>query len=353
MKALVYYGNKDIRLEDDWPEPRPRADEVKLRISYTSICATDIEEWQHGPLWVAHGEPNPLSGRMAPLVLGHETTGRVVERGEGVTELAVGERVAIQDVMTCAECYWCRRAEPSSCPNMAVFGLSADGGLAEFGVWPARLCVRLPEAVSDEEAALVEPTTVAVHGIRRSAVQIDDNVAVLGCGTVGLLTVQVMKAAGARVIAIDRRERSLELARELGADETVSVASGDPHDALLALTSGIGPDIVMETAGAAETPLDAIRWVRRRGRVVLVGIYSATPQFDFNEVVGFEREVIGSVAADPEDFQTAVNLIASGKVAVRPLISAKVPLERVIPDGFERMIAPEKDVYRILVGSGG
>ena len=352
MRALVYHGNKDIRLEEEWPEPRPGPGEARLRLTYTSICATDIEEWQHGPLWVTHGEPNPVSGRILPLVLGHEASGRVDQLGEGVEGLAVGDRVSVRNVRTCEECYWCLRNERSVCPNMSVFGLSADGGLAEYAVWRADHLLKLPDSISDKEAPLVEPTTVAVHGVRRSGASLSDTVAVIGCGTVGLLTLQVLKSVSARVIAVDVRPESLEMARQLGADETVDASADDTAATLRDLTGGIGPDIVMETAGAANTPVDAIDWVRRRGKVVLVGIYSATPQLDFNQIVGFEREVIGSVAADPEDYRTAIGLIAAGKVDVKPLITATVPLERVIPDGFERMIQPQKDVYRIVVGSG-
>lgn len=349
MKALVYHGNRDIRLESDWPDPEVKPGHVLLRMNATSICATDIEEWQYGPLHVAQGSPNPVSGRMAPLVMGHEAAGEVVEVGQGVAGWNPGDRVAVRNVITCGDCFWCLRGETSACPSMAVFGLSADGGLAEYAAWPATHLLPLAGDVSDEEAALNEPTTVAVHGVRRSEAGLDDTVVVLGCGTVGLLTLQVLKAVGGRVIAVDRREGSLRLAEELGADHLIDAGKANAEEAIRDLTGGIGADIVMETAGAATTPLDAIRWVRRRGRVVLVGIYSATPQVNFNDVVGFEREVIGSVAADRRDYETALGLIADGAVDVRPLISDIVQLDHAIPDGFERMIRPEKDVYRIVI----
>ena len=352
MKALVFYGNKDIRLEEDWPEPVPGPGEVKLRITYSSICATDIEEWQFGPLWVAHGEPNPISGRMTPLILGHEAAGVIVELGEDATGVSVGDRVAIENVITCGACFWCRRGESAVCPSMSVFGLQDDGGLAEFAKWPADRCIPLPESMPDEEAPLSEPTTVALHAVRRSGVSPGDNVAVIGCGTVGLLTLQVLKASGARVIAIDRRAEALDLASQLGADDTLNASDGEYDAQVLELTQGIGPDIVFETAGAKTTPVDAIRIARRGGKIVLVGIYTATPEIDFNLVVGTEKTVIGSVAASSGEYAMAVRMIASGQVDVKPLISAKVPLERAISDGFERMIQPEKDVFRILVGSG-
>jgi (R,R)-butanediol dehydrogenase/meso-butanediol dehydrogenase/diacetyl reductase len=352
MRAIVLYGNRDIRFVNDWPEPSPGAGEVKLKVTYASICATDIEEWQFGPKFAA-ATPNPITGKKLPLVLGHEIGGRVVQVGQGVTGFRPGDRVAVEDVLTCGTCYWCRHGEYSSCPNMAVTGLSADGGLAEFVVWRADHCLKLPANVSDEEAPLVEPATVAVHAARRSGAGLGDRVAVIGCGTVGLLTLQALKAAGATVYAVDIRKQSLELARSLGADEVIDAAAGDAGQSLRRLTDGIGPDIVVETAGVARTPIDAIQWVRRRGTVVLVGIYAAKPEFNFLDIVDGEKWVIGSVAADPQDFRTAISLISAGKLRVKPLITVKLPLERAIDDGFQRMLKPQKDVYRILVGSGG
>jgi (R,R)-butanediol dehydrogenase/meso-butanediol dehydrogenase/diacetyl reductase len=352
MQAIVYHDNKDLRLEDI-PEPVPGPGEVKLRITGTSICATDIEEWQFGPLWVQHGSPNAMTGKQTPLVLGHETAGTVAELGEGVNNVSVGDRVAINTVLTCGTCFWCMRGQQAVCPNMAVAGFMADGGLAEFMVWPAEKLVPMPDNVSDTEAPLLEPATVAVHGVRRSGVRPGDNVAILGCGTVGLLTVQAFKAAGARVIAIDVREQSLNLATDLGADDALNSSDEDATAAsLLELTGGIGPDIVVETAGAKETPRMAIEWTRRGGTTLLVGIYSTTPEIDFNNVVGPELTVIGSVATSPGDLEAAVELVSSGKINVKPLISEVVPLSRAMEDGFERMLDPNKDIYRIVIQPG-
>jgi (R,R)-butanediol dehydrogenase/meso-butanediol dehydrogenase/diacetyl reductase len=322
---------------------------VKVRVTHTGICATDIEEWQFGPLWVQHGGPNALTGRDIPLTMGHEITGHIVQAGQGVDKGKVGQRVAIQNVLTCGTCFWCRRGQQAVCPKMAVAGLSGDGGLAEFMTWPADMVVPLPDTVSDEEGALVEPATVAVRAVRNSGVKAGDNVAVIGAGTVGLLTIQAFTAAGAAVIAVDVREQSLLMARKLGAEHVVNAAALDAGQELLELTGGIGPDIVAETAGAARTPVNAIRWTRRGGTTVLVGIYSAKPDMDFNDIVGVERRVVGSVAAGPGDMRAAVNLIGSGRIRVKDLITAKVPLSKAIDDGFNRMLRPQKDVFRILI----
>jgi (R,R)-butanediol dehydrogenase/meso-butanediol dehydrogenase/diacetyl reductase len=349
VKALVYYGNKDIRLETDWPEPVAGPGRVKLKMMSASICATDIEEWQHGPLWVAHEAPNPLSGRQVPLILGHEAAGVVEEIGEGVTGVKVGQRVAVENVETCGVCFWCKRGESAVCPSMAVFGLSADGGLAEYASWRGDQLIPLPDSISDSEASLGEPTQVAVHAVRRSGIKPGDTAAIVGCGAVGLLTLQMAKAAGVKVIAIDQRASSLELAEKLGADQVLNRATDDVESALIQSTDGVGPDFTFETAGAAQTPVDAINWTRRGGTVVLVGIYSATPKLDFNQIVGLERTVIGSVAASPGDYQMAIDMIARGVIDVSFMVSDVIPLDDVIERGFERMIQPDKDVFRIVV----
>jgi (R,R)-butanediol dehydrogenase/meso-butanediol dehydrogenase/diacetyl reductase len=352
MKALVYHGNKDIRLETDWPEPSAGPGRVKLRMLGASICATDIEEWQYGPMWVAHDAPNPISGRQVPLILGHEAAGVVEEIGEGVTGVEVGQRVAVENVETCGVCFWCKRGESAVCPSMSVFGLSADGGLAEFASWRGDQLIPLPDSISDREAPLAEPTTVAIHAVRRSGIKPGDTAALIGCGTVGLLTLQVAKAAGVKVIAIDRRASALELAKKLGADLVLKSGTDDVEAALAEFTDGIGPDFTFETAGAEQTPVDAINWTRRGGTVVLVGIYSATPKLDFNQIVGLERTVIGSVAASPGEYRIAVDMIARGVVDISFMVSDVIPLDDVIERGFERMIQPDKDVFRIVVQPG-
>ncbi len=349
MQALLIHGNKDIRMEDI-PVPEPAPGEVLMRVNGSSICATDIEEWQYGPLWAQQGGPNPISGRQIPLVLGHEIAGTVELPAGDLTE---GTRVMVNNVRTCGTCFWCLRGSQATCPNMCVAGLSADGGLAEYMVWPASHLIPLPDSISDVEAPLLEPATVAVHAVRRSGVKVGDNVAVIGCGTVGLLAMQAYKASGARVIAIDVREQSLEMAMRLGADDVLDSSRFDAVEALAELTNGVGPDIVTETAGAAETPRLAIQWTRSGGTTVLVGIYTAVPKFNFNDIVGAEKTVIGSVAAAPGDMDAAVQLVANGKIRLTELVSAVIPLSKVVEEGFERMIQPEKDVFRIVVTPDG
>ena len=352
MKALVYHGNKDLRLESV-PDPIPRADEVKLPIDYCGICGTDVEEYLYGPAFISGDSPNPLTGKKMPLVIGHEITGTVVGTGQQVSNVRPGDRVVINGVLTCGECRWCSSQAEVQCPSLAAVGFAIDGGMAEQMVWRASQVVALPDNVTSPEAALVEPGSVALHPVRRSRVQPGEWLAVLGVGTVGTLAMQAAKALGARVLAMDRRPMSLDLARQLGAMATINPGAVDAAKALLDVTDGIGPDVIIDAAGGRETPVQAVQWVRKGGRVVLVAIYTAKPEFDFNSVVGAEVEIIGSIAYQKRDVEEMVGLISSGAMKTSPLISDRIGLEEVIVKGYSRMTAASKEVLKILVAPSG
>ena len=340
MRAIRLHGTNDIRFEEI-PVPEPADGEALVRVSHASICATDIEVWQHGQSF------NP-DDDSSPFVMGHEIGGEI-ESVNGGSDLSTGTRVVVNNVLTCRQCHWCIRGGQATCPKMQVAGLSANGGLADYLAWPASHLVPLPDELSDAEAPILEPTTVAVHAARRSGIKAGDRVAVMGCGTVGLLTMQAAVAAGASVYAIDVRQQSLDLAEQLGADAVINASSDDVKQVLWELTEGIGPDIVFETSGVPTLPPMAVQATRDGGTTVLVGIYGETASFDFSDIVLQEKTVIGTVAAGPGDMAAAVRMVGSGKIDVKPLISDIVSLERGIPDGFERMLAPQKDVFRIVV----
>ena len=202
--SLARPGRRARRGRPD-PEPRARAS-VLLRVSWCGICGTDVEEYRDGPVVIPVDGPNPLTGQCAPVTLGHEFAGEVVEVGAEVRGLAVGDRVVPDICLFCGECHYCRRHEYALCLDWAAIGLHGDGGLAEYVRVPARQCVRLPDAISDEEAALIETIEVAVRAIRHAGVRLGDSVAIVGDGAVGLITLQVARAAGAtKVILLGHR----------------------------------------------------------------------------------------------------------------------------------------------------
>jgi (R,R)-butanediol dehydrogenase / meso-butanediol dehydrogenase / diacetyl reductase len=350
MKAARWHGRGDVRIEDV-PRPTPGPGELLLRVSWCGICGTDLEEYRAGPSLIPVDVPNPLTGRAAPLTLGHEFAGSVAARGEGVTGFRVGERVAPEVVLYCGQCYFCRRHEYALCLNWAAIGLMTDGGLAEYAVVPAFSSARLPDSVSDEEGALVEPTEVAVRAVRKSHLRLGETVAIVGGGTIGLLVLQVARAAGAgAVYVIEPRVARRELALRLGATAAFCPDSPDWQSEVREACAGVGPDVAFECAGAPETADLAVHTARKGGRIVLVGIHPGRVPLSTLDVIVGEKRLVGSVQHHyDEDLPTAVQLLAEGKVRVRPLITGREPLERVVAAGFRALSEHPEQHLKILI----
>jgi (R,R)-butanediol dehydrogenase / meso-butanediol dehydrogenase / diacetyl reductase len=349
MKAVRWHGRADVRL-DDIAEPLPAPGELLLRVTWCGICGTDMEEYLYGPS-VISTSPHPLTGQCAPLALGHEFTGQVVALGSGVDTFRVGERVAAETTIFCGHCYWCRRREWAFCQRWGTIGFNADGGLAEFVRVPAFSSARVPDSVGDEQAALTEPLAVAVRAIHKGRVRLGDTVCVVGAGTIGLLVVQVARAAGARrVVVVDREPSRLVLATRLGADTALAADTPSLHDAVRDATFGIGPDVVVECAGTAATGPLAVQLARKGGRVVLVGVCPHASQFDTLDIVLGEKEIVGSVANDYEqDLALGLDLLARGVVVVEPLITRRIGLGDVVEQGLRALQQEKATQLKILV----
>jgi (R,R)-butanediol dehydrogenase/meso-butanediol dehydrogenase/diacetyl reductase len=335
MRAARWHARGDVRVEEV-PVPRPGPGELLLRVSWCGICGTDVEEYRDGPVVIPVDRPNALTGQAAPVTLGHEFAGEVVEVGAEVEGFALGDRVVPDICLFCGECHFCRRHEYALCLSWAAIGLHGDGGLAEYVKVPARQCVRLPDAIGDEEAALIETTEVAVRAVRKAGIRLGDSVAIVGDGAVGLITLQVARAAGATtVVLLGHRAGRLELGRRLGA--TAAINTHDPAWAAAVgdLTDGLGADVAIECGGRPEAIRDSIAATRKGGTVVLLAVIGVPIPLNTWPIVEGERTVIGSVQHHfDEDLPIAVDLLASGQVDVRPLVTRRIPLDRVVADGF-------------------
>jgi (R,R)-butanediol dehydrogenase/meso-butanediol dehydrogenase/diacetyl reductase len=349
MQAARWHAREDVRVEEV-PVPEPGPGEVLLKVTWCGICGTDMEEYLHGPS-VISTTPHPLTGRQAPLALGHEFTGQVAALGPGVQNLALGDRIAAETTIFCGRCYYCRRREFAFCTGWGTLGFNADGGLAEYAVVPAFSSVRVPDTLGDEQAALCEPIAVAVRAIRRGRVVLGETVCVLGCGTIGLLCVQVARAAGARyVIAIDVQQARLALAASLGADLTLNARDPDLAGLARSATGDIGPDVVLECAGAPTTGPLAVQIARKGGRVVLVGVCPHASQFHTLDIVLGEKEIVGSVANDYEqDLALGVDLLARGVVRVEALITRRIGLGAIVEQGLRALLTEKSTQLKILV----
>jgi (R,R)-butanediol dehydrogenase/meso-butanediol dehydrogenase/diacetyl reductase len=355
MQAAVWYARNDIRVEDV-PAPRaPRPGEVIVKVGACGICGTDLEEYRAGPLFIPVDRPNLLTGRMAPLILGHEFAGEVVEIGAGVRDFKVGDRIAPDGLITCGTCYWCQRHELPLCENLAALGLMTDGGLAEYCVMSAATSIRVPNGLIDDHAAMAEPLSVAVRAVRRGRMLAGETVAVFGGGTIGLFCLQVARAAGAaEVFVVEPLPNRRSLALQLGASAVIDPRQEDVVATLRRHTRSLGPDLVLEASGAAAVTPVAIEAARKGGRIVLVGLPVAPSTFNFFQVVATEKEIIGSLShVYDEDYATAIRWLGDGRVLAEPLISARVPLANLLKDGLDRLEQRPSETLKVIIQPHG
>lgn len=266
MKAAVLYGNEDLRYAD-WETPVCGAGMVKVRVRASGICGSDIPRVLHN------------GAHFYPVVLGHEFSGDVVEVGEGVTTLRVGDTVSSAPLVPCMKCGDCQKGDFALCRHYSFIGSRQQGSFADYVVMPAQNAVKYAPRIPYEQAAMFEPSTVAIHGMLQAGYQGGETVAVLGCGTIGIFTLQWAKIFGAKKIAaFDIDETRLALARRMGADETVNTLRDGFLDAAMALTDGRGYQNVFETAGNPITMRMAFELASNKAKVCFIG----TPHTDLS-----------------------------------------------------------------------
>lgn len=314
MKAAMWYGRKDVRVVDI-EEPVVKAGTVKIQVEWCGICGSDLHEYVAGPMTIPVETPHPLTGQVAPVVLGHEFSGRVVEVGDGVTRVAVGDRVVVEPLLSCGKCAPCKSGRYNLCVYRGFHGLTSDGGgFSEYTVVHENLVHRLPGALSFEAGAIVEPAAVAVQAVYSSGLRIGDTCAVFGAGPIGLLLTQAAKAAGAStVIVVEVSEQRLAKAEQLGATHLINPQSEKVIDAILAVTDGQGVDVSFEAAGAQTALTQAIGCVKAGGEAVIVSLWEQEIVFHPNLLVLNERKITSS-AAYCRMFPRVMSLIASGQI---------------------------------------
>lgn len=318
MHALLLTAPSQLEYTE-FPQPVPAADEVLIRIHACGICGSDLHGWDG-----SSGRRNP------PLIMGHEAAGEIAAMGSEVTGWTVGDRVTFDSTVYCGKCERCQRGEVNLCESRRVVGVAPaeyrqHGAFAEFLAVPARILHRLPQGLSFEQAALVEPLSIALHAVRRAKVASSDIALVVGTGMIGLLVVQALRVAGAaRIVAVDIEPSRLELARRLGATDTV--ISGRPEaEAEVRRITGGGATVAFEVVGITPTVQLAIAGLRPGGTVVLVGNVAKEVAFPQQAVVTRELTVLGTCGSAGE-YPAALSLIATGAVDTAAMIAAVAPL---------------------------
>jgi 2-desacetyl-2-hydroxyethyl bacteriochlorophyllide A dehydrogenase len=312
MRAAVFHGVGDLRVEEV-PVPTPRDDEVLLRVEACGICGTDVH--------ILKGTFPP--GR-APITLGHEFAGRVVD-GDG--------RLVTADIATsCGGCFFCRHGQRLFCPEVRQIGVHRDGAFAEYVAVPTANLHALPPGMTARQGAYVEPLACVLHGHERAAIAPGSSVVVVGAGPMGLLHVQLARLRGAaRVVCSEPHPGRRRAAERLGADVALDPGTDDAVAAVLDLTAGRGADLVIEAAGTIPTYRDALRMVRRAGTLLAFGAAPAGETLPFSPFDLYARELtlVGSYAATYGTYEDAIALIAAGRVEVDATVTAVRPLAEI------------------------
>jgi (R,R)-butanediol dehydrogenase/meso-butanediol dehydrogenase/diacetyl reductase len=340
MKALRWYAKKDIRYEDV-PEPSPAKGQLKVRVSLAGICGTDLKEYTEGPGMIDPGK--------VPIIIGHEFVGKIAELGEGVTDFKVGDRITAVGYWYCGKCYFCKRGLYNICENAGFTGLTTDGCMAEYTVIPDYAAYKLPDSVSDELGALVEPLAVAFHAVRQGNIHTGDTVAIVGAGTIGLSVLLAARAAGATSIyMVDKIKSRGELALSMGATAFINPDNGSPAEQLAGLTGGFGVDVSFECVVHPDTPQIALDLIRAGGTTVVLGIFEKPSTVHFQNVTFKQKSIVGS-SIYVHEASIVVKLLEEKKLDPVKLITARVPLKDAVTEGFEKLIYNKKDNIKVLL----
>ena len=341
MKALVY--TKPYCFEySDFPEPELGDDDVLIRVKACGICGSDV-----------HGFTGKTGRRIPPLIMGHEAAGIIEETGKNVKGFKKSDRVCFDSTVYCNKCQACRNGYYNRCESRQVLGVSIPGSkrhgaFAEYVVAPSWIVSKIPDNLSFVNSALLEPTSIGIHAASRAPISTDDTVVVIGAGTIGLFILQACRLKGAtNIVVADINEFRLDVASKLGADKIVNPLKSDLKEVVLSQTKDKGADVTFEAVGYAKTFGDAVSVTKTGGHVVAVGNLEKKAEFDLQELVARELTFTGSYASSGE-FRDCIDLVASGKINVEPLISDISPLEEG-PHAFDRLLKAQENLLKIVL----
>lgn len=352
MKAAVYHGRQDIRVEDVAAPQSLTPTQVLVEPLWCGICGTDLHEYVAGPI-VTRTEPHPLTGATLPQILGHEFSAVVREIGSEVRSVKPGDRVSIMPLIFCGRCDMCRRGYNHLCRVMACTGLSSpSGGMGELAVVEEYQVARLPDEVSDVQGAIVEPAAVALYAVERAQMEAGDRVLVAGAGPIGVLAALAAVAIGAGdVIIAEPNPRRAAFAKSLGIGTVLTETGDDLMAALDELTRGAGVDRAIECAGKEAALNACVDAVRPRGTVVQAGLH-VTPASTHPDRWAFKDITIEATwCYHVTDWPRVIRLIGRGRYPVERIVTAQVAVDEVVPLGFDRLIDPTGDQVKVLASA--
>lgn len=328
MKAVLFPGNKEVRVVER-PDPSPELGEVLIKTRASAICRSDMGLY--------YGDHAVVGGDVAgtgQVVPGHEPAGDVVELGEGVSSIEIGDRVAVYLAIGCGHCEYCLKGYRMLCPDWKCLGFDVDGGNADYLVVPAVNCLKLPDEISYAAGAVItDMVGTQYHTQKRLGVSGTDTLAVFGFGPMGAAGVLVGKARGARVVAVDILDSRLEMAKELGADEIINSNEEDPVERLRNQTRGMGVDVAIDCSGAPPAQNAALDATRKMGAVAFVGESSSTTINPSDQMIRKLLRVIGAWYFPLGEFEEIARFVVDNEVPVEKMITHRFSLEEA-PEAF-------------------
>ena len=341
MKSLVLEEYNKL-IYKEMPEPQVGPDDVLIQVEAVGICGSDV-----------HGMDGSTGRRIPPLIMGHEAAGVVSEVGSNVKKLQLGQRVTFDSTLYCGKCFFCQRGDINLCNDRRVLGVSCDeyrqhGAFAEYVAVPRHIIYPLPENISFEQSAMVEPCSVAFHALAITPLTLNDTALVVGAGIIGLLVIQALRISGCgHIIAVDLEAERLELARKLGADTGLNPATEDVDAMVKKITGNRGADVAFDAVGIDASLKTALNNLRKGGALTLIGNLRPEVNLALQLVVTKEITIHGSCASRG-DYPACIDMIARGAIDVDALISATAPLA----DGarwFQRLYEMEKGLIKVVL----
>ncbi|GAB0135424.1 hypothetical protein EsDP_00003763 [Epichloe bromicola] len=354
MKAVRFHGQRDVRL-DTVEVPKVGAGKVKIAPKFCGICGSDLHEYLGGANLIPKPHhPHPITNETLPLTLGHEFSGIVQEVGEGVESVKPGDRVCVQPIIFDGDCRSCVRGLVNCCDSNGFVGLSGwGGGLSETMVVPESCVKQLPDNVSLEEGALVEPLAVGWHAVDISPFKETDSVLILGAGPIGLAVSQVLAGRGCKnIIVCEVSTRRRELAKQFGAHHTIDPINEDVVARVAELTRGLGADVGFDCAGAQDALDTAFESLRARGTLVNIAVWEKRAGLAMNSLVFRERSYMGVATYSLGDFEAVLDAISTGKIKPAGMITKTIKLDQVVEEGFHALINDKENQVKILVDVG-
>ena len=351
MKAAVFHGAKDIRVEQIAEPGDLGPGDVRLKPHYCGICGTDLHEYAMGPI-VIPSKPHALNGSVLPQVLGHEFSAEILEVGSQVKDLAVGDRVSVMPLLFCGNCYYCRRGLNHLCQSMACVGLSFQwGGIAEQAVVPATHVNKLHDNMSMRAGALVEPTAVAAYGVDRAGVRPGDTVLITGAGPIGALASIYAEHLGAQVFVSEINPHRQKMIESLGIATLLDPSKTDVVEEIKAATGGIGVDQVIECSGNERALQTALSAVRKHGTISQTGLHTKPAAIDPMILSENDISLIGTWCYPVTDWPRIIDLIGRVGLPVEKVVTKDIDIEDIVNDGFETLLSPTGDQVKVLIKS--